>query len=523
VTTLSIVVCRSRTFDDPTARSSDWFREAPLQGVEYHLFDQTSLPEDTSAESANDGADLLEKHSFGASVRPLLDTLSGAWFLILGSAQSMSPDSVFATLQFLSNDPTIDAAYTDESVAGPTGLTLHRKPAWSPHRFLHDHYTGSALALRRATFERLGGFANISREASMHQYILRLMADDGHIEHIPHVLIHSSARPAPPSNETESGTQQPVEFERSVRDLVAARGETGAIVVQRNGRFNIRRASSPPELTVVIPTAGRGRGRDESDVPHIVSLLHDTKFRASVPNEFEVLVVVDDTTPEMVIDELVQIEDDFAGVRLITPPPRQKGFNFAERINWGVSFGRFEYLLVLNDDVSVIDEDWVDRLLDPFWDPAVGVTGPMLLFENGVVQCAGISCNHGATAHIAYGALWSDQSDTSVVHCTREVSAVTGAALATRRSIFDLVGGLSTSFPVYYNDIDYCFKAWEAGKSVVFTPESRLIHFESASISQINRTQIDDSIALDLLRSKWPDKLLRDPFDSFLITEGVSL
>ena len=65
----------------------------------------------------------------------------------------------------------------------------------------------------------------------------------------------------------------------------------------------------------------------------------------------------------------------------------------------------------------------------------------------------------------------------------RDLLAVTGACLMTRRDLFEEVGGLGTIFPVNYNDVDYCLKQIERGRRVVYDPDLVMTHFESSSRS----------------------------------------
>jgi GT2 family glycosyltransferase len=58
---------------------------------------------------------------------------------------------------------------------------------------------------------------------------------------------------------------------------------------------------------------------------------------------------------------------------------------------------------------------------------------------------------------------------------------VTGACLATRREVFDELGGFDESLGVYLNDIDYCLRAGTKGYRTVFEPGAELTHHESPS------------------------------------------
>jgi GT2 family glycosyltransferase len=63
----------------------------------------------------------------------------------------------------------------------------------------------------------------------------------------------------------------------------------------------------------------------------------------------------------------------------------------------------------------------------------------------------------------------------------QDVSAVTGACLAVRRSVYESVGGLDDAFPVAFNDVDFCLRVRSRGLRVVWTPFAELVHHESHS------------------------------------------
>ena len=63
----------------------------------------------------------------------------------------------------------------------------------------------------------------------------------------------------------------------------------------------------------------------------------------------------------------------------------------------------------------------------------------------------------------------------------QDVSAVTGACLMVKKSLFDALGGLDEMFEIALNDVDFCLRLREQGYLNVFTPFAELYHFESAS------------------------------------------
>src|SRR5581483_12294612 len=76
-------------------------------------------------------------------------------------------------------------------------------------------------------------------------------------------------------------------------------------------------------------------------------------------------------------------------------------------------------------------------------------------------------------------------------------TAVTGACLMTRADVFRAVGGFDESFPLNYNDVDYCLRVRQAGYRIVFTPHARLYHHEAVTKDGVFAEE------LDAFRARW--------------------
>jgi GT2 family glycosyltransferase len=115
----------------------------------------------------------------------------------------------------------------------------------------------------------------------------------------------------------------------------------------------------------------------------------------------------------------------------------------------------------------------------------VGIAGPKLLFEDGSIQHAGLFFDSDEDGlwfnrHYFKGMprRWPEAQK------GRQVPAVTGAALAIRRSLFERIGGVSEHYIIGdYEDSDLCLRVRAEGHSIVYVPEAELYHFERRSIS----------------------------------------
>jgi GT2 family glycosyltransferase len=153
-------------------------------------------------------------------------------------------------------------------------------------------------------------------------------------------------------------------------------------------------------------------------------------------------------------------------------------FNFSEMNNRGAERASGELLVFLNDDVEPLEPDWLYRLTGWLEDPAIGASGPKLLYPNGAIQHAGIATwivdgagHPGRNLRASQNWPW--------LNATREVTAVTGACLCLRRDDFRAIGGFDPTFPVNYNDVDLCLRLGERGLSVIYDAGAVLQHDES--------------------------------------------
>lgn len=186
-------------------------------------------------------------------------------------------------------------------------------------------------------------------------------------------------------------------------------------------------------------------------------------------------------------------------------------FNFSAMVNAGVDRAKHSFVVLLNDDVSALDEGWLEAL------SRHDVSGAVLLYPDGRIQHAGVVVGGGrGPVHIGM----AERGSPSLwpwLTTTREVLAVTAACMGFRREVFDTLEGFDTSFPVNYNDVDFCLRAWKAGYRVVLEADAVLQHDES-------RTRGAGTTAEERKRfaERWPDVLGQpDPYYSEFLLHGT--
>ena len=248
-------------------------------------------------------------------------------------------------------------------------------------------------------------------------------------------------------------------------------------------------------ISVVVPTAGRAAPGKNDERAMVLDLVASLGTHDSV----SIVIVADSCTPPEVVSELLSTP----GVRVIG---YDKPFNFSDKCNKGALSEDSDIVFFLNDDMICLEPDWPHYLRTRLAVGRIGALGGLLLTRDGKVQCAG-HANSPVPHVFASGLDPNEPSLRSVLGIARETSGLSGACLAMRRDTFLEVGGMCTQLAEGYNDVDLGFKVLSAGKSLIFEPGLRFIHFESAT-----REPEVKSAEYDFVSARWGRFFERDPF-----------
>ncbi|MBD3348741.1 MAG: glycosyltransferase [Candidatus Eisenbacteria bacterium] len=184
----------------------------------------------------------------------------------------------------------------------------------------------------------------------------------------------------------------------------------------------------------------------------------------------------DDGTAQMVRGE-------YPRVRLLE---NSTNFGYSRAVNQGIRESRGRYVLVLNPDVRVAPGalDALTRFMDTH--PDAGIAAAKLLNEDGTVQD---SCRRFYTfwtlllrrtflgrifpnAPALRSYLMADFDHEEV----REVDWVLGACMMVRREALEDFGLMDERFFLYFEDVDWCYRAWKSGWKVYYVPQAVMRH-----------------------------------------------
>ena len=434
---------------------------------------------------------------------------SGFWLLMLDHDDTLAPDALAEIAAAVIRDPTLDALYADEDKLDPDGVRCDPsfKPGWSPELLESVMYTLHPLTVRREVFLELGGFRTEMSGAQDWDLMLRIARRDGRIHHVPKLLYHWRMMPGSAAAQVDAKPAALEAGARALADHVAAkhgpdaRVEPGALP----GHFRVRRpVRGRPPVTLVVPASHRTLslpGRKPFVI--VQNLVRSIREHTAYPDA-RILVVDDADLPPR-----LQRWMDKQGVILRSFHRRTDGFNFSDKMNFALRQVETEQVVFLNDDMEATGPDWLDALLEFSQDPAIGAVGAKLLHDDGTIQHAGMVLGvGGGSAHVYHNYPGEFIGYGGFTHTIRNYSAVTGACLATRRSVVVEVGGWDPLLATDYNDVDLCLRMRMHGYRIVYTPYAVLRHFENSSI---RRTAASPAEA-ELFRKRWAAEVADDPY-----------
>lgn len=278
----------------------------------------------------------------------------------------------------------------------------------------------------------------------------------------------------------------------------------GAAVLDGRARL-VGAGTSTATVSIVIPTVGSTGVIEGEPVVFVLNLLEQL-LEDLPPETAEVLIVVDSATPAPVREALIELARGPSSrpVRLIDDEATT--FSFSHKVNLAATHAAGSALLLLNDDTAPVSPNWLGDMCDLLRIEGVGVVGATLLYEDDVVQHAGVTGVDGFPDHFGKGRPHHSTFCNGLWWTDRSATAVTGAVMLTTTDLWERIGGFSPALPVNYNDVDYCLKARAEGADVVMSAAAVLRHFESRSREA--RVEPDE---MAVLAARWHELLVADP------------
>lgn len=371
------------------------------------------------------------------------------------------------------NEDDYDFIYSDEDKIDEDGKKRHMphfKQEWCPDTLMSNMYTCHFGMYRAGMVRELGGLRAGYEGAQDYDFTLRFTEKTDKIGHIPKILYHWRERKE--STAINPGAKPYIleAARKSKEDALKRRGLKGSLelidgIYQYRVKYDV---VNNPMVSVIIPT------KDNFEVFKrcIDSFLEKTDYKNV---EF---IVVDNGSSE---ENKVKYSE-FCKSKDISYNYEKMEFNFSKMCNIGAKKARGEYYLLLNDDIEIIESQWLERMLGQAQLDHTGAVGAKLYYpDTKEIQHDGIILIKHGPVHCLAG-----ESDDNIYYFGRNrldynYSAVTAACLLVSARKYKEVGGFNEELAVAYNDVDFCLKLIEKGYYNIIRNDAILYHHESIS------------------------------------------
>lgn len=425
---------------------------------------------------------------------------TGEYIGLFDQDDILHPSVLFEYVKAI-NGQNADYLYCDETTFKDNDinkmLTMHFKPDYAPDNLRANNYICHFSVFSRTLLEGEELFRPAFDGSQDHDMILRLTDRAQHIVHIPRLMYYWRSH----EGSTAAGIEaKPYAIEAAKGAIAEHLKKHGFSHFQITSTracatiFRIRyRICGNPKISIVIPN------KDHlSDLKRCVSSIQ----KNSTWENYEILIVENNsTTPEIKDYYTTLLGCSYEENRQREADGRDGGilrsrdgkvsvvtycgtFNYSAVNNLGVSYATGDYVLLLNNDTEVITANWMEELLMYAQREDVGAVGAKLYYANKTIQHAGVVIGLGAhrtAGHTHYGVPVQNLGYMGRLCYAQDVSAVTGACLLVKKSLYEGLGGLDESFEISLNDVDFCLRLRERGLLNVWTPFAELYHYESVS------------------------------------------
>lgn len=404
-----------------------------------------------------------------------MEQATGDFFVFMDHDDMLTEHALFECAAVINKTPEADVIYSDEdkmSMDGHKFFQPHFKPDFNLDLLCTVNYICHLFVAKRELVEKVGMLRSEFDGAQDYDFIFRCTEEAEKICHIPKIMYHWRCHEDSTAENPES---KQYAFDAGRRAIEAHYQRKGIHAEVENGEFlGLYRTKyildEKPLISIIIP--------NKDHIDDLDRCVQSILKKSAYPN-YEFVIVENNSTEDETFAYYEKLQKECEKVHVC----RYAGpFNYSKINNFGVSHAAGEYLLLLNNDTEMINEDCLEEMLGYCSRSDVGAVGARLYYEDNTIQHAGVVIGFGGIAGHCF--VQQPRGNTGYCHriiCAQDYSAVTAACMMVKRSVFEEVGGLTEELAVAFNDIDFCMKVRQKGYLIVYNPYAELYHYESKS------------------------------------------
>lgn len=415
---------------------------------------------------------LTENKGIAGNTNAALQMAEGEFVGLLDHDDLLAPNALYEIAKALAKDRQLDAIYTDEDKV-TTDLSEHFQPHLKPDFNLDllrsNNYICHFFVVHRSIIEKVGGFRQEFDGAQDHDFIFRCIETAGKVGHIPEILYHWRTHKASTADNPASKMYAFDAGKRAIEAHLQRLGVRGTVSHTPDlGFFRVQYpVQGEPMVSIIIPN------KDEKE--SLKACIESIRAKTHYTN-YEIIIIENNSTTDEIFHYYRELSRD-PQIRLLK---WKKEFNYSAINNYGVRHAKGDYLLFLNNDVTVITEGWIEEMLGVCQRKEVGAVGVKLIYPDNTIQHAGCVIGIGGIAGHMFVNMPANR--TGYLHkasILQDMSAVTAACMMMKRTAFEEAGGFTEKLSVAFNDVDLCLKVRQQNRLIVYDPYVQLYHMES--------------------------------------------
>ncbi|MEK8017382.1 MAG: glycosyltransferase family 2 protein, partial [Candidatus Parabeggiatoa sp.] len=480
------------------------------------------------------------EQSLASQINTALALATGDYTVFLWADDVLSEDALLEVAKRINQaaEP-IDMLYSDEDQMNDLEC-FHKpyfKPAWAPEMLKGQMYTGQLGVYRTCLLKEIGGMREVMDSQALGEWAAKLLKEQinqgqwlnfikkinlfykaqhelhlwdlvlkftektQRIESIPKILYHR--RRHSPVSITQTHHLKIVQ-QALDREGLGGRVTPNPLVAHSHIlHYPVQRQ---PLVSIIIPT------KDMAAM--LAQCIESIRTLTTYPN-WEIIIVDNGSTDAITLALFEKYKAKLG--QAFTVSRHDIPFNFSKLVNHGVKAAKGDIILLLNNDTTVLGPpDWLQDMIGFAQHPEIAAVGCKLLYpEDNTIQHAGLICGLGGIAN--HGHKHFPANSTGYFNrlaIVANYSAITGACLMIKRTLWEQVNGFDEHLAIAFNDVDFCLKLLHKGLRHVVLPHVTFYHHESKSRGLEDTSAKKKRLRQEeaYMKQRWGTILQNDPF-----------
>lgn len=347
----------------------------------------------------------------------------------------------------------------------------HFKPGFARDTIVSQNYIGNFIAVKTDFLKIHKDMLNNLNNNYIYDLVLQISEKTRKIEHIQKVLFHELKQDMNIDTEDE---KQIIEKHLKRMGLEYDNVVDGKFKGQYKINYKIK---ENPLVSLIVPNKDYIK-----DLDKLIKSVGKSTYK-----NYEIIVVENNSESKDTFDYYEKIQKENEKVKVVKFDINY--YNFSAIVNFGVENAKGEYVILINNDIEIITENWIEEMLMYAQRPDVGICGMKLYFEDRSIQHAGVTIGtRGLAGHRFREIEEKDFKSNDYINIVQDLSAVTAACFMVRKQLYIDMLGFDEKLAVAFNDVDFCLKVRTAKYLVVYNPFAEAYHYESKSRGEDTQT-----------------------------------